>query len=285
MGNQYQIISFNGQFINRADFNASIDNRAFRFGDGLFETMHANGGEVQFLNDHFNRLLRGAKTLKLNLPEEFSIEYLKNHVQGLLNRCKLYQGAKVRLMVYRSGAGLFIPETNTVDVIIEATYLSKGPYQINENGLVIDFYTDNEFVKSPYTSFKSMNSIPYILGGVYAKEHKLDDVLFVNNDGEIVEASSSNVFCLKGKQLFTPNIKTGCVDGVMRRNVMRIAEQRGFEQIKSAIIDQDFLFEMDEVFLTNAISGIKWVTAIKQRRYYKRYSVKLLRELNQQLFG
>ncbi len=75
MSNKHNIISLNGEYIQRSDLYLSLENRAFRYGDGVFETMHANGLEVQFLLEHFNRLIKGTGILKINLPSNFTFEY------------------------------------------------------------------------------------------------------------------------------------------------------------------------------------------------------------------
>ncbi len=285
MSSKYNIISFNGDYIQRLDLNISLDNRGFRYGDGLFETMHANGLEVQFLLEHIKRIIKGAKILKIILPSNFTFEYLSEHINGLLNRCKLYQGARVRIYIVRQEGGLYIPKSNSADVTIEASYLSKGPYELNADGLVVGVFKDTPRVKLPFGEFKSLNALPFVLAGVYASENKFNDVLLVDNNGFIVEATSSNLFCVNNKEVYTPALNTGCVNGIMRAKVIEISNSLGFKVIEKDNITEDNLLEMDELFLTNAVSGIKWVAGLNNRRYYKRYSMKILQELNRVAFS
>lgn len=280
MADNYQIISSDGVFMPRQDYRIELGNRAFRFGDGLFETMHANGLEVQFLEQHFFRLTQGAKQLKIDLPDSFTLDYLKNHISGLLSRCKLFQGAKVRVMVCRSGKGLYIPETNVASVLIEADYFSKGPYVLNTEGLVVGVYEEPLVKSSMLAPFKTMNALPYVLAGVFVRENDFDDCLLVNENGFIVEGTSSNLFCFAGKVLHTPALSLGCVSGIMRAVVIEIARKMGYEINAEARLKPSDLLEMDELFLTNAVSGIKWIAGYKNKRYYRRDTNKLFIELN-----
>lgn len=284
MNKNYEIISVNGDFLKKKDAHLPFDNRAFRYGDGLFETMHANGQKVQFLNDHYQRLRQGAEILNLELPRDFSLNYLEQHLSALLNRCKLYQGVKIRVFVIRKNGGLYLPENNSSDIIIEAEYLSKGTYFLNEKGWVVGIFSDFVKPESPLFNFKSLNALPYVLCGIFAKKNSFDDALLINKNKQIVEASSSNIFCIKDKIIYTPALVSGCVAGVMRKNLIQILRKEGFEVVEKEALASDELLSMDEVFLTNAIAGIRWVSGIDNRRFYKKYTPKILGFLNQNAF-
>lgn len=281
MGNTFDILSFNQTYISKSEFSLDLSNRAFRYGDGLFESMHANGGEVQFLDAHYQRILKGAQVLKFDLPDYFSVQYLQNHISGLLQRCRLYQGARVKLSIFRSSPGLYIPKQNSVDVLIEASYLSKGPYELNNKGLVIDVFSEMPKPESPFSAFKSMNALPYVLAGVEVSKRSIDDILLLSPSGHIVEATSSNFFALSGSNLYSPSNELGCVEGVMKKQVLTLAQEHGFSIFKDAYLMPDDLLKMDELFLTNAVSGIKWIVAYKNKRYLKRQAARLVSALNQ----
>ncbi len=197
----------------------------------------------------------------------------------------MYQGAKVRIYIVRKDGGLYIPKLNDANIVVEAAYLSKGPYELNQDGLVVGLFNDFARVKQPFSEFKSMNALPFVLAGVFAKENNFDDAILINEVGSIVEATSSNLFCVKGKKIYTPSLNTGCVHGIMRKEIIEIANCLGYNVEEKDNLTLDTLLEMDELFLTNAVSGIKWVTGLNDRRYYKRYSVKILAELNRQVFS
>jgi len=283
MNNSYQILSVNGEYLSSLNYNVDRNSRAFRYGDGFFETMHANGQKVQFLDDHFSRLQTAAEVLSIELPDNFTIDYLQTHIAGLLHRCRLYQGVKVRIIVSRSEGGLYIPKNNNAQILIEAEYLSEGKYELNKDGIVVGVYNEPLYA-TPICAFKTLNALPYIIAGVYASKNNYDDVLLINKDSYIVEATSSNLFCFKDKVLYTPALKLGAVHGVMRKNIIVVAQKMGFEVKSESLLTEHNLLEMDELFLTNAVSGIRWIAGLGKRRYFKRYSAKILRELNKQEF-
>jgi len=284
MDNKYQLISFNKEFIAAKDFNLGLDNRAFRYGDGFFETMHANGLEVQFIEDHFVRIVKAAEILKLELPDYLTVSFLKKQIGGLLSRCKLFQAARVKLTIYRTGEGFYITDSNSCDIVIEASFLGKGHYELNTNGITIGIYDESPKPKSLFNSIKSINAQPYILAGIFAKQHNFDDVLLLNEDGFIVEATSSNIFAVKNRVVYTPSLNSGCVNGIMRKQILHISKILGYEVDENATIKPNDLLEMDELFLTNAIVGIKYISGYKNKRYFKRVAQKLILELNKVAF-
>ncbi len=285
MNRPNDLISVNKNYLLASDFRVELSNRAFRYGDGFFETMHANGTSVQFIEEHWNRMLDASKILHLTFPEFLNLDFLKHQISGLLTRKKLFQAARVKLMVIRDTDGLYIPDSDNCQVIIEASYLGKGPYELNDASLIIDIFEAHYKPKVPFLTIKSLNAQPYILAGIFAREHQLGDALLIDERGFIVEATSSNLFLIKGKKMITPGFDTGCVRGIMRQQVINVSLSLGYQVDDQALIMKEDLLDADEVFLTNAISGIRSVTAFEKRRYFKKHAGKFLHEINRIAFG
>jgi branched-chain amino acid aminotransferase len=246
--------------------------------------MHANGLEIQFAREHYNRITKAAEILKMELPDFFTFDFFKKQVSGLLSRCKLFQAVRVKLTVYRTGEGLFITGSKNCDIIIEASYLDKGYYKLNEKGLTLGIFTEIPKPDIIYNTIKSINAQIYILAGIYARKKGFDDVLLINNKGCIVEATSSNVFCVKNNNIYTPALSSGCVEGIMRKQIIDIAGNNGFNVVETEKLLPGNLLEADEIFLTNAISGIRYVLAYKNKRYFKHTAQKFINELNKTAF-
>lgn len=285
MNKDANILSVDKNYILASEYFFDITNRAFRYGDGFFETMHANGSQVQFIEDHWERMLQAANILQIHLPEYLNLEFLKRQISGLLTRLKLFQAARVKLMVIRDSEGLFIPASNNCQIIIEASYLGKGPYELNDKSLIIGIFDEFQKPKIPYLTIKSLNALPYILAGIYARDLQLGDALLIDNKGFLVEATSSNLFLVKEKKMITPALDTGCVNGIMRKQVIKAASTLGYRIDDQALLTKEDLLEVDEVFLTNAVVGIRSVTAFEKRRYFKKNASKLLAELNRMAFS
>lgn len=260
-------------------------NRAFRYGDAVFETMHANGTEVQFFDEHYERMTNAAIKLKMNLPDDFNKSLLYAEIKSLLVRNKLFQGAKVRFSIFRNGAGTYMPETNRISYIIETEKLPTDKYELNQKGLIIDIYNEIRKPINTFSFFKTSNSQLYVMASIFCKENKFDDVFILNENGNIIEASSSNLFLVKQNQLYTPSLEEGCVQGIMRNKIIEIAIGQKYTVFEDCRITIDDLLHADEVFLTNTVNGIKWVMAFRSRRYFNKVSKSLLSGLNKMVFN
>ena len=257
------MLNYNGSIFpdNEPVLNAS--NRSFRYGDGLFETMRAVNGKVPLFGLHFDRLLRGMKALKINTPSYFNVHYLRNEVVKTLDKMP---SARIRLAVWRESGGAYTPTNFNPDFLIDTSALPDKMFTINDLGLTIGIYPNFRLHQTPISAFKTANALPYILAGIYARENSFDDVLLLDTEGGIAEATASNLFILKDKKLFTPPLSVGCVGGVMRLFIMELAKNKGIEleEKKLSINDVELA---DEVFLTNALQGIKWVERFKESEF------------------
>ena len=102
-----------------------------------------------------------------------------------------------------------------------------------------------------------------------------------NNQNEWIESTNSNLFVVYKGSLFTPSVKSGCVAGIMRMNIINLCLENGYK-IYEHSITEDVLKKAEEVFLTNSINGISWVGSFKNSRYFNKTSVKLTNLLNKQ---
>jgi len=267
-----RFIDFNSRLIPDQEAAVTGDNRAFRYGDGLFETMRWMNGDIRFLYHHVSRLHEGMRMLKLEHAEEFNADFIRSRASQLIKRNGLDgQHVRVRLQVYRGGGGLYSPQQNNACYVMEVSKLDPDDVRHRKIGLIIDVYPD---IKKPYNALsklKSSNALVYVMAGLYRTKNGLDDVLLLNQDGFLCESISSNVFIWYDKKLYTPAISEGCIDGVMRKVVIDLAVESGMEVVE-AQISPDILREADEIFHTNAIHGVQWVMGYKQKRYFNRIS-------------
>jgi len=278
-------ILHNGEYHFKDEFGLNVNNRAFCYGDALFETMHANGSEIQFFEDHMIRLKYGMKILKMEIPSEIDSNLLEKEIIKLLHKNKLYQGVRIRLSVYRNTGGKYTPIDNAVSYLVETEYIENDLYALNKKGLIIDIYNEIRKPVNSFSNLKTSNALLYIMAGLYAKEKKLDDCIIINEEGNIVEGISSNIFLIKGETLCTPALNDGPVAGVMRKQILKIADSVGFNISHEKSISEQQLLDANEVFFTNSISGIKWVLAYKDKRYYHDNAKKLTTKLNSIAFN
>ncbi|MFC2086743.1 aminotransferase class IV [Bacteroidota bacterium] len=280
--NQY--VCLNGDFHKADKPHIFLANRAFNYGDAFFETMHACGTRVQFLEDHFERIQKSMERLKMNAPSYFNIEFLEKKISKLLNLNKIFGGARVKLNIYREAEGYYMPAGNEFGFAIGATHLENDDYKLNKRGLMLGVYEEMKKPLNRLSPVKTSNSLIYVMAGIYCKEKKFNDCMILNENDAVCEAISSNIFLVQHNNIYTPVLADGCVNGIMRKNIISIAEHMGYKVIKAGNINPDDLVFVDEIFLTNSISGIRWVVAYRDKRYFNTVSSKLIQNLNQIAF-
>ncbi|PLX19390.1 MAG: hypothetical protein C0597_05270, partial [Marinilabiliales bacterium] len=118
-------ILYNGAYHFRDEFGLSIQNRSFYYGDGLFETMHDNGTENQFVEDHLARLKYGMQALKIQIPTSIETGFIEKEIIKLLHKNKLYQGVRIRLSVFRNEGGKYTPLDNNASYLVETEYIEN----------------------------------------------------------------------------------------------------------------------------------------------------------------
>jgi branched-subunit amino acid aminotransferase/4-amino-4-deoxychorismate lyase len=278
-------ICLNGSYIKADKPVLESKNRSFLYGDGLFETIHANGTEPQFIERHLKRLLEGMKQLKMVIPGYFTTDYFIRHLKGVLTRNKQFQGARVRITVFRNNGGLYTPGTNDMSFVIESTLLEHDTYRLNQKGYQIDVYQDMTKPVYPLSAVKTTSALLFVLAGIFRSENNLDECILLNQSKRICESISSNVFIVKGDRYYTPSLGEGCLPGIMRQVIIEIIQKEGFHLYDDCTLTVNDMLNSDEIFLTNAISGIRWVVAFRQKRYYNKSSKFLIKKLNEIAFG
>ena len=272
--------NYNGIISESGDKVIGIQNRSFRYGDGLFESMRWENGEISFLDYHIERLHKGMDILKIEGAKLFDAFFIRQHVTQLVKRNKLQGAARIRFNVFRDGAGLYSPETNRAAFLLEVDPLNAKVNSHNSAGIIIDIFKDHKKPINDFSQIKSNNALLYIMAGIYRKNHGLDDVILLNENGLLCEASGSNVFIWYRNTLYTPAISEGCVDGVMRRVVMEVARENDIDVIE-AQINPEILNEAEELFLTNAVHGMQWVLGYQKKRFFNRLSKDLQAKIAQ----
>lgn len=275
----------NGEFFDPGKPLLMLQNRGFSYGDALFETIHAFGTEPRHFHLHFRRLMAGMETLGMRVPPYFDQEQLFGLIVKLLNKARIFRSAKIRLTVFRNDGGLYTPATNEVSFTIEATPLEQQKYTLNEKGLFIDIYTETTKPQNMFSPYKTANALLFVMASRFKQSKGLGDCVILNSEGKIVEATSSNIFLIKGNNLYTPRLSDGCIAGVMRQKVIELAPKVGLVVNDNVSLVEANLLASDEIFLTNAVTGLRWAMGFRDRRYFCSYAKKINLLLNRETFG
>jgi len=274
-------ICINGKIIPGNEPVLMIDNKNYRYGDGLFETMKVAAKKIALGGFHFERFFSSLEIMGFNKPEWLTIQRLQDEI-GLLcekNRCEAL--ARVRLTVFRGNGSVF-ESYDDFQYTIECWPLDESVNHFNEAGLMIDIFPDARKTCDKFSNIKSANYLPYVMAARYAKEQQLNECLVLNIYERIADATIANIFLIKDETLITPSLAEGCVNGVMRRYIIEKIRTTtlGWKMIERGISVSD-LQQADEVFLTNSISGMRWVKGFRDKIYSNLHTKIFYKELFQ----
>jgi branched-subunit amino acid aminotransferase/4-amino-4-deoxychorismate lyase len=276
---QQEYILHNDQFVGIDQNILTARNRGFRYGDGLFESMRMSASRLNFADLHADRLQAGMNALKMDGGILFDEYFLKQKTAELCKKNRLKDNVRFRLSVYRDGDGLYTPDSNKSGYILEGSAINGNGYELNKKGLIINVYDEITKPVNKLSNYKTSNSLLYVMAGLYKKQHRLDEAFILNQHGFLCESISSNVFVVYDKQIYTPALSEGCIAGVMRNIVMQTAKNNNISIIE-AQINPEVLKEADEVFITNATTGIRWVMGYGKKRYFNEITKSLSTLLN-----
>lgn len=271
---------YNGHVISLYEPAVSFTNRAFRYGDALFETIRLANGKIMFLKDHMTRLKLGMIVLRMNMPADFTSENIELMMKHLIEKNNVGDDARIRFTVFRNEGGFYSPENNDISFLIEVEKLETKGYILNQKGLWADIYADIRKPINKLSNLKTANALIYVMAALAKNSMKLDDCFLVNDHSNICEAISSNIFIVKNGTLQTAPLTEGCVDGVMRKQIFKIAADNKILVFETPIT-VNTVMNGDEIFLTSSIRGIQWVGQFKNKFFTNSKAMYFTDKLNE----
>ncbi len=268
------MINYNGTLYSESDLQLSHTNRAFKYGDGIFETIKIQHNKVVFWEDHYFRLMASMRMLRMKIPMEFTLEFLENEI---LKTAKHIEAnfIRVRLNVFRKDGGLYTPLTNEIDYLLEAVEITSVPKEVYKVDLYKDFYNYSGLLSTVKTTNRMLNT----LAGVFAKENDFDNCVLLNEHKNVVEVLNGNIFIIKDNVIKTPPVSDGCIKGIIRKKLIEIIQKHPDYTLEEVSISPFEIQKADEVFITNAIIGIQPVTNYRKKEFSVNVSTKLQNNL------
>jgi branched-chain amino acid aminotransferase len=267
------IINFDGQISKDGQLTISAQNRAFRYGDGCFESLRKMGGKIPLLKLHLQRLHVGMAALEIKPASAWTLDFWQAELEKTAGK---FKNARIRIQVFRADGGAYASSNNAAHFLIEATPLEETAFPWHTDGLSVAICNVAQVqAGSLLSNLKTCNSLPYVMAANFARNHQLGESLLLNQHERIAESSSANIFVLRAGQVYTPPLIEGCVDGVFRKFLLQHAADGGFQIHEKPIRPAD-LRTADEVFLCNAVQGIRWVKLFGDRNFGNQYSRELL---------
>lgn len=277
------LIYLNGKFINENKGLVSINNRSFRYGDGCFETMKLLHGKVLQPQLHTDRLFESLALLQFDCPSYMTPAYLIEHIEMLATKNQHTSLARIRLTVFRGEGGLYDAANMRPNLLIQSWPLNTENNKLNENGLMIDVFAKAQKSCDTFSNLKSNNYLPYAMAALQAKAQHCNDMIVLNQYGRIADTTIANVWIVENKKLITPLLTEGPVAGTMRRYLLENAAGHGFFANEETI-SIERLLQADEVFLTNAIYGLKWVKQCGDATFSNQMSTTVYQKMIEPLF-
>jgi branched-subunit amino acid aminotransferase/4-amino-4-deoxychorismate lyase len=264
------LVNLNGQVLPGDAPVITLKNRAYHFGDGLFESMRVVDGHACFLDAHWARLTTGAALLRIDLPKNLDRSSFEGHIDELVQRTGL-SNARCRFTLYRDSDGYYRPSGNTGGFTFELSPVTEPTYTLNTNGALVDIWPEMRKPVNELSRHKTLNCQYYVMASLWGQQRGLDDCMLQNDRGNIIESSSGNLFIVSNGVLYTPSLTDGCVGGVMRAQVINLAIASGIKVYECSLNPQNLL-AADELFFTNAVQGLQWAGTYRTKRYAHRMS-------------
>lgn len=238
-----------------------VQDRGLAYGDGLFETIRVQQGQMPLLSFHRQRLTEGCQRLRLAADIELIITELLGHA-------RLLGEGVLKLIVTRGDGmrGYAMPQPATVRRIVQPAALPAYPAQNAEQGIAL-FDCQTRLARQPLLAgLKHLNRLEQVLARSEWDDPAYAEGLLCDEQGDVIEGVFSNLFIVQQGSLITPDLSLAGVAGVMRAALLQAAAQQGFA-VQVATVSRAQLLAADEVFFCNSLYGVWPVRALCDRTW------------------
>jgi branched-subunit amino acid aminotransferase/4-amino-4-deoxychorismate lyase len=267
--------SINGRDTPKEQAKISVFDNALFYADGLFETLLALGDRVVFLEDHLDRLEKGAGLIRIELP--CPREKIASWIDTA-NRKNSAKVKKIRVTVTAGDSAFWAGKASKPRIIVIATEyqlptqsfrLTVSPYRIDHG--------------SPFRNVKTLSFVIEMTSRKRAYSSEYDDGIMLNRAGNVAETTSANIFWVKKGSLYTTPLGAGCLEGMTRKHILQLARRnRIAASVRNVRLKE--LVQADEIFITSSIKLIRPVQSVTTDRLYRYEIGPLTRRLQQLLW-
>ncbi|HCI71269.1 MAG: hypothetical protein CL662_06245 [Bacteroidetes bacterium] len=261
-------VNINGTLVPEEEASLPATSRALSYGDGCFETLVSYKSKFLHFEDHFARLQSGLKYLDMNL--DLTKDLLKSEVQKLLKKNELEdEDSVVRIQCYREGSSGYFDISDRSGFIISNRSIPLGSDSIKLKTVSIPAIPSAALERK----VKLSNSINYIKAAQEAKKKGGDDALMLTVDSKISETTISNIFWVKGNQVFTPSVNCDLLPGVTRSILIALIDQDSELELIEGLFGLKDIYSAEAVLCTNSVMEIKPVSRIDDFSYKTDHSI------------
>lgn len=275
------MVNLNGSLVETKNAQISIHNRAFNYGDAVFETMKISHGKIFFWEDHYFRLMASMRILRMEIPMDFTMEFLAAEILKTVEVAEPSKNSfRVKLIVWREAGGKYTPTSNDIGYAISVESLLQASYTLSDEKCEIELFKDYYVPANLLSTLKSTNRTVNILGSIFASENGYQNCLLLNEHKQVVEALNGNIFMVSDDVVRTPPLEDGCLNGVLRKQLLAILKKMPSYQVSEESISPFKLQKADELFITNIVSGVISVTKYRKKEYRMQLAAEILPFLN-----
>ena len=274
------MVNLNGKLIDSENV-LTADNRAFLFGDGVFETVRIIDRKILFLEDHYFRLMAAMRIVRMEIPMAFTMEFFESQLLLAAESENAAKCGRARITVFRNSGGFYLPATREVSWVVSAAPIENRDYRFERQVCEIELFKDFYVTAHLLSTIKTTNRIVNITASIFADENGFDNCLLLNESKNVVEALQGNLFMLSGNRLVTPPLTDGCLNGIMRKQILKLAREIDGIAVSESGISPFDLQKADELFMTNVVKGIQPITKYRKKEYETKFASTLLEKLNE----
>lgn len=269
-------VCWNGIFTEESELHLDVrTNRAFRYGDGFFETIRFEHNSIPLFKYHLQRMEASNNLFKF----ETSIFSFSNIAMliGQTFQLNNIESGIARVTFFRSGEGRYNPLQNEMNFLIEVTEQAFGSYfsLLKEVGI-----SERTVLQAhSFSHIKSLNALPYVFASIEAKQNNWNECLLPNTKNEIAEGTWSSLVWIEENQIYTPPLSSGCVASTMKEALKEMVKQKG-ELWTEKVCELYNLQQAQEIWLLNATRGIQAIEQFQGISYSYEIAKETARELN-----
>jgi 4-amino-4-deoxychorismate lyase len=260
----HPVIYLNKTMVEATKARVAPVSSAMLYGRGVFTTVAIYNSQPFLWSKHWNRLTSHAKKLDIDYTG-CTENGVGDALRKLIAVNQVKEGRARVIMLARSGRDVWKTKMaggKKTDLLIMTGELQK--VAASGLSLAVSPYRVNTF--SPLSGIKSLNYLDHVLSWEEAQSRDFDEAVVLNERGEIVSATTANLFWAKDGTLHTPALSTGALAGITRECAIEIANKH-FIPLLEGVYEMADLTDADEIFLTSSSLGVAPVTTFDFRRY------------------
>tara|TARA_R110000868_G_scaffold395721_1_gene667587 strand:+ start:416 stop:1273 length:858 start_codon:yes stop_codon:yes gene_type:complete len=274
------MFNFNGELLDNNTSFLNEKNRGVQLGDAVFEELRVLNGDIIFLEDHYLRLMSSMRILRMEIPMNFTMEFMEEEILKILSESDLKEAKQIKFTVFRNSSNDSVASDNSISYFITSNTLINPFFILNEESYEVELFKDFYKNSSMLSNLDTNNKLLNVVGAIYAQENDYQDCLLLNERKQVIEALNGNLFVVKGSQVKTAPVTDGCINSILRKKLIEIISKlNDFDFLEESISPFE-LQKADELFIVNNIDGIISITKYRKKDFVNTTAKNLIGKLN-----